>query len=138
MPVLWEATRTLVHPSVQHACLERASCLCSSLRCRRHHFSPLVSVCVTIHCYTLVSVCVTIHCCTLLSVCVTIYVRCYTLLSVCVTIYVCCHTRPVGQLSSTLRVDAACRHDMRCKAKYGKHWDRYCALVPYKIIPYVY
>ena len=25
--------------------------------------------------------------------------------------------------------------DQRCKDKYGKYWDQYCALVPYKIIP---
>ncbi|GAB4823015.1 hypothetical protein N2152v2_010061 [Parachlorella kessleri] len=39
---------------------------------------------------------------------------------------------------AALLADRAMRHDMRCKAKYGRHWDRYCSLVPYKIIPYVY
>jgi len=31
------------------------------------------------------------------------------------------------------RRDEAC-----CKIKYGKDWDKYCAIVPYRIIPYVY
>ncbi|KAF1743143.1 hypothetical protein MXB_2243, partial [Myxobolus squamalis] len=28
--------------------------------------------------------------------------------------------------------------NLRCKEKYGKKWDEYCQLVPYKLIPYVY
>ena len=34
-----------------------------------------------------------------------------------------------------LLTDRAFRDDQRCKDKYGKYWDQYCALVPYKIIP---
>lgn len=30
------------------------------------------------------------------------------------------------------------RDQSRCSGKYGKYWDDYCALVPYKVIPYVY
>lgn len=26
----------------------------------------------------------------------------------------------------------------RCAGKYGKYWDEYCKLVPYKLIPYIY
>lgn len=39
---------------------------------------------------------------------------------------------------TVLLVDRAFRHDKRCKAKYGQAWDKYCELVPYKIVPYVY
>jgi 7-dehydrocholesterol reductase len=34
-----------------------------------------------------------------------------------------------------LLCDRAWRDDARCKDKYGKFWDEYCAAVPYKIIP---
>ena len=34
-----------------------------------------------------------------------------------------------------LLVDRAFRDDKRCAKKYGKDWDKYCALVPYKILP---
>jgi len=34
-----------------------------------------------------------------------------------------------------LLFDRAFRDDARCRDKYGKHWEKYCALVPYKIIP---
>jgi 7-dehydrocholesterol reductase len=34
-----------------------------------------------------------------------------------------------------LLTDRAFRDDTRCKAKYGKYWDQYCAAVPYKILP---
>jgi 7-dehydrocholesterol reductase len=34
-----------------------------------------------------------------------------------------------------LLTDRAFRDDDRCKKKYGKDWDLYCAYVPYKIIP---
>ena len=37
-----------------------------------------------------------------------------------------------------LLVHRAQRDDEACRAKYGKDWDTYCALVPYRIIPYVY
>lgn len=37
-----------------------------------------------------------------------------------------------------LLVDRAFRDDARCAAKYGKDWDRYRALVPFKIIPGVF
>ncbi|KAF2660781.1 ERG4/ERG24 ergosterol biosynthesis protein [Lophiostoma macrostomum CBS 122681] len=30
------------------------------------------------------------------------------------------------------------RDEEKCRRKYGKDWDRYCELVPYRIIPYVY
>ena len=34
-----------------------------------------------------------------------------------------------------LLTDRAFRDDNRCRAKYGKDWDQYCAQVPYKIVP---
>jgi 7-dehydrocholesterol reductase len=37
-----------------------------------------------------------------------------------------------------LLVDRALRDDARCANKYGEYWRDYCALVPYKIIPFVY
>jgi delta14-sterol reductase len=30
------------------------------------------------------------------------------------------------------------RDEAKCKRKYGKDWESYCELVPYRIIPYVY
>ncbi|KNE54127.1 hypothetical protein AMAG_00129 [Allomyces macrogynus ATCC 38327] len=30
------------------------------------------------------------------------------------------------------------RDEHKCKTKYGKDWDKYCALVPYRIVPYVW
>lgn len=30
------------------------------------------------------------------------------------------------------------RDGASCAAKYGADWDRYCALVPWRIVPYVY
>ncbi|KAF2471413.1 sterol C-14 reductase-like protein [Lindgomyces ingoldianus] len=30
------------------------------------------------------------------------------------------------------------RDEEKCRRKYGKDWDRYCELVPYRILPYVY
>lgn len=39
---------------------------------------------------------------------------------------------------SLLLIDRAYRHDKRCFDKYGKHWEKYCEMVPYKIIPYLF
>ena len=36
-----------------------------------------------------------------------------------------------------LLVERAFRDERRCVQKYGADWEKYCALVPYKIIPYV-
>ncbi|KAI9175746.1 hypothetical protein H9P43_006110 [Blastocladiella emersonii ATCC 22665] len=30
------------------------------------------------------------------------------------------------------------RDDARCRGKYGKHWEEYCRIVPYKLVPYVW
>jgi 7-dehydrocholesterol reductase len=30
------------------------------------------------------------------------------------------------------------RDDERCRGKYGKYWEEYCRVVPYKLIPYVW
>lgn len=30
------------------------------------------------------------------------------------------------------------RDEEKCRKKYGKDWERYCKIVPYRIIPYVY
>lgn len=30
------------------------------------------------------------------------------------------------------------RDEEKCRRKYGKDWDRYCELVPWRIIPYIY
>ncbi len=38
---------------------------------------------------------------------------------------------------SILLVERAFRDDRRCAKKYGKDWDKYCELVPYKIVPLV-
>lgn len=38
---------------------------------------------------------------------------------------------------AVLLVHRQMRDDEACKEKYGKDWDKYCKLVPYKIIPYV-
>lgn len=38
---------------------------------------------------------------------------------------------------SLLLLDRAFRDDARCAKKYGEYWERYCDLVPYKIIPYL-
>jgi 7-dehydrocholesterol reductase len=36
-----------------------------------------------------------------------------------------------------LLLERAFRDDKRCRLKYGKFWDAYCQLVPYKIIPFL-
>ncbi|KNC52320.1 7-dehydrocholesterol reductase [Thecamonas trahens ATCC 50062] len=36
-----------------------------------------------------------------------------------------------------LLTDRAFRDDARCRSKYGKYWDEYCELVPYRIVPYL-
>ncbi|KTD24872.1 7-dehydrocholesterol reductase [Legionella maceachernii] len=36
-----------------------------------------------------------------------------------------------------LLIDRAFRDDRRCAKKYGQDWEKYCALVPYKIIPFL-
>ncbi|ARH00674.1 7-dehydrocholesterol reductase [Legionella micdadei] len=36
-----------------------------------------------------------------------------------------------------LLMDRAFRDDRRCAKKYGLDWDKYCSLVPYKIIPFL-
>lgn len=36
-----------------------------------------------------------------------------------------------------LLVHRQMRDDEACRLKYGKDWDTYCKLVPWKIIPYV-
>lgn len=37
-----------------------------------------------------------------------------------------------------LLFDRSVRDDARCRAKYGKAWDKYCELVPSKIIPGIF
>jgi 7-dehydrocholesterol reductase len=37
-----------------------------------------------------------------------------------------------------LLTDRSYRDDVRCGAKYGSSWDKYCKLVPYKVVPYVF
>ena len=37
-----------------------------------------------------------------------------------------------------LLVDRAYRHERRCALKYGKDWDKYCEMVPFRFIPFVY
>lgn len=37
-----------------------------------------------------------------------------------------------------LLVDRSVRDDVRCRGKYGKHWEKYCERVPYKILPGVF
>jgi 7-dehydrocholesterol reductase len=39
---------------------------------------------------------------------------------------------------TVLLVDRSMRDDTRCSLKYGKHWKKYCELVPYKIVPGVF
>eukprot|EP01095_Lingulamoeba_sp_RSL-Kostka_P013006 TRINITY_DN525_c8_g1_i1.p1 TRINITY_DN525_c8_g1~~TRINITY_DN525_c8_g1_i1.p1 ORF type:complete len:454 (+),score=90.57 TRINITY_DN525_c8_g1_i1:80-1441(+) len=37
-----------------------------------------------------------------------------------------------------LLLERGLRDDKRCKEKYGKDWDKYCELVPYRFIPYIF
>jgi 7-dehydrocholesterol reductase len=37
-----------------------------------------------------------------------------------------------------LLVHRSIRDNSRCRAKYGKDWEAYCKLVPYKIVPYIF
>eukprot|EP01083_Nonionella_stella_P059992 156910_1 len=37
-----------------------------------------------------------------------------------------------------LLVDRACRDDERCSRKYGSFWEKYCEIVPYRIIPGIF
>ncbi|KAK9792943.1 hypothetical protein WJX73_000881 [Symbiochloris irregularis] len=37
-----------------------------------------------------------------------------------------------------LLLDRAFRDDARCASKYGKFWQQYCKLVPYKIVPLIF
>jgi protein-S-isoprenylcysteine O-methyltransferase Ste14 len=30
------------------------------------------------------------------------------------------------------------RDEEKCRRKYGKDWERYCEVVPWRIVPYVY
>ena len=37
-----------------------------------------------------------------------------------------------------LLTDRNFRDEKRCLSKYGAHWEKYCAAVPYRMIPYVF
>ena len=37
-----------------------------------------------------------------------------------------------------LLIDRAERDSKKCRLKYGKYYDEYCNLVPYKILPGIY
>jgi 7-dehydrocholesterol reductase len=39
---------------------------------------------------------------------------------------------------TVLLLDRLFRHERRCARKYGKDWDKYCAKVPYKLIPFIF
>ncbi|KAK9768163.1 erg24, C-14 sterol reductase [Basidiobolus ranarum] len=39
---------------------------------------------------------------------------------------------------AVLLIHRSFRDDHKCQLKYKKDWDRYCEIVPYKIIPYIY
>lgn len=38
---------------------------------------------------------------------------------------------------TVLLVHRAYRDDERCRSKYGKYWEQYCEVVPYKILPFL-
>lgn len=53
------------------------------------------------------------------------------------------HTHGVLPLSypiflTILLIHRAARDEARCLAKYGKHYEQYMQMVPYKIVPYLY
>ena len=37
-----------------------------------------------------------------------------------------------------LLIHRSYRDDVRCRQKYGVYWEKYCEIVPYRIIPYVF
>lgn len=37
-----------------------------------------------------------------------------------------------------LLVDRSYRQERRCASKYGKDWDKYCEMVPFRLIPFIY
>jgi 7-dehydrocholesterol reductase len=39
---------------------------------------------------------------------------------------------------TALLVDRSYRDDERCRAKYGKSWELYCDLVPYRVVPWLF
>lgn len=39
---------------------------------------------------------------------------------------------------TALLTDRAFRDDERCRAKYCLYWEKYCEMVPYRIVPYVF
>ena len=39
---------------------------------------------------------------------------------------------------TALLLDRTYRIDARCRAKYGKQWEAYCKLVPWRLIPKVW
>ncbi|PXF48944.1 7-dehydrocholesterol reductase [Gracilariopsis chorda] len=39
---------------------------------------------------------------------------------------------------SVLLTDRAYRDEQRCAAKYGRYYEQYCTLVPYRMLPFVY
>lgn len=39
---------------------------------------------------------------------------------------------------AVLLIHRQIRDDRKCVAKYGQDWEKYCAIVPARIVPYVY
>jgi len=37
-----------------------------------------------------------------------------------------------------LLLDRAYRDDARCSGKYQQYWKKYCDLVPYRVIPFIF